>query len=118
MGKSSSSGTSYGSGSGGSAAGYAAGAGKGSGSGSGGYNLALKYDGRNLSLYLSGGASDGKGPGAGRNSESQLKGLLDRLYEKRPYMDKLEWKAEPLQRFMSKCPSCGHPLGGQSYSLN
>lgn len=117
MGKSSSSGTGYGSGSSGGAAGYAGGAGKGYGSSSGGYNLALKYNGRNLSLYLSDGASSGKA-GMDRNSESQLKGLLNRLYGKRPYMDRLEWKAEPLQRLMSKCPSCGHPLGGQSYSLN
>lgn len=117
MGKSSSTGTGYGSGSGGGATGYAGGAGKGNGS-SGGYNLTPKYDGRNLSLYLSGGSSYAKGEGRDRNSELQLKGLLERLYKKRPYVDRLEWKAEPLQRLMSKCPSCGHPLGGQSYSLN
>lgn len=117
MGKASSAGTGYGSGSGGGAAGYAEGAGKGHGSTSGGYNLALNYDGRNLSLYLSGGASYGRAV-SDRNSKSQVKGLLERLYKKRPYMDKLEWRAEPLQRLMSKCPSCGHPLGGQNYSLN
>ena len=106
------------SGSGGGAAGYTGGAGKGYGSGSGGYNLALKYDGRNLSLYLSNDSAYAKGTGRDRNSEPQLKGLLERLYKKRPYMDKLEWRAEPTQLQRGKCPSCGQVLGGQSYSLN